>query len=279
MQSTASTGSDGRQDPRGYAIRSIWKAIRVLERFTKEHPERSVTEISTELGWHKAVVHKILLTLEQGRLVQRDHVSRRYRLGPGVMQLAGVFLSEEPLVHEGVPLLKDLVRRTGHTATLAILDHFEILYIAAIEGEGLTRTARVGDRRHAHATASGKVLLADLPSEILDRLLDQPLPALTANTIVDPARLKTQLEEVRRVGYALNIEERLPGMVGVAAPVRDHHGATIAAVSVGFARHLHGDSAVREAIRAVVDTANDLSRRLGAPADRLVGANQTMRAV
>lgn len=263
---------DGREGRgRGYAIRSIQKAVRVLEAFTKERPERSVTEISIQLGWHKAVVHKILITLEHGRLVQRDPSTRRYRLGPGIMQLAGVFQSEEPLLREGVPLLKELSRRTGHTAALAILDGLNVLYVAAVEGvEGLKLTARVGDRRQAHATGSGKVLLADLPPEDLDRLLGAgPLPLMTPQTIVDPARLKAHLDEVRKLGFALNIEERIPGMVGVAAPVRDHHGATIAAVSVGFARHLHGDTAIKEAIGRVVETANDLSRRLGAPADRL----------
>lgn len=263
---------DGRERTRrAYAIRSIEKAIRVLEAFTKDYPDRSVTEISAVLGWHKAVVHKILVTLEHGRLVQRDPSSRRYRLGPGVMQLAGVFQSQEPLLREGAPVLKELIRRTGHTAALAILDGLDVLYVAAIEGvEGLKLTARVGDRRQAHATASGKVLLADLPLQDLDRLLHAgPLPMMTPQTIVDPARLKTHLEEVRKLGFALNVEERITGMVGVAAPVRDHHGVTIAAVSVGFARHLHGDPAIREAIARVVESANDLSRRLGAPADRL----------
>jgi DNA-binding IclR family transcriptional regulator len=68
----------------------------------------------------------------------------------------------------------------------------------------------------------------------------------------------------------LNVEERIVGMVGVAAPVRDHHGATVAAVSVGFARHVHGDDAITEAVRRVIETANELSRSLGAPLDRLV---------
>jgi DNA-binding IclR family transcriptional regulator len=269
-------GRDGKR--RGYAIRSIEKAVRVLESFNKEHPERSVTELSTELGWHKAVVHKILVTLEQGRLIQRDPFSRRYRLGPGIMQLAGVFQGQEPLLRNGVPLLKDLSRHTGHTAALAVLDNLDVLYVAAVEGiEGLKLTARVGDRRQAYATASGKVLLADLPLDMLDRVLDVgSLPALTPQTIVDPARLKAHLNEVRALGFALNIEERIPGMVGVAAPVRDHHGSTIAAVSVGFARHLHGDEAIRDAITRVVQTANDLSRLLGAPADRLTVPRQPL---
>jgi IclR family acetate operon transcriptional repressor len=256
---------------RPYTINSIQKAVRVLQAFTKEHPERSVSELSRELGWHKAVVHKILLTLQEGRLLQRDPSSRRYRLGPGIMELAGVFQSEEPLIREGTPLLRDLMRRSGHTAAMAVLDGLEVLYVAAIEGaEGLKMTARVGDRRPAHATASGKVLLADLPPDVLDRLTSRPLPALTPHTIVDPQRLRQHLEAVRLAGYALNVEERIAGMVGVAAPVRDHHGATVAAVSVGFARHLHGDDAIAEAVRRVIETANELSRRLGAPPDRLV---------
>ncbi len=267
--------SDLEQTPapmkRSYAINSVRKAVRVLRAFTKERPERSVTELARELGWHKGAVHKILLTLQEGGLIQRDAGSRRYRLGAGIMELAGVFQSEEPLIREGTPLLRELNRRTGHTATLAVLDGLQILYVAAVEGgEGFKLTARMGDRRPAHATASGKVLLADLPEEALDALLSAPLPALTAQTIVDPRRLREQLLEVRAAGYAVNVEERTAGGVGAAAPVRDHHGSTVAAVSVGFARHLHGDDALPEAVRAVTQTANDLSRRLGAPPDRLI---------
>jgi DNA-binding IclR family transcriptional regulator len=188
------------------------------------------------------------------------------------MELAGVFLSEDPLTREGTPLLRDLARRTGHTAALAVLDGMEVLYVNAIEGTAaLKTTARAGDRRPAHATASGKVLLADLPTDVLDQLLGRNvLSALTPQTIVVPERLREQLISVNNSGFALNIEERIAGMVGVAAPVRDHHGKSIAAVSIGFARHLHGESAVDDGIRNVIATANDLSLRLGAPLNRLI---------
>jgi len=258
--------------PRSYAIQSILKAIRVLRGFTRERPERGVTELSAELKWPKAVVHKILVTLEQGHLVQQDPLSRHYRLGPGIMELAGVFLSEEPLTREGTPLLKELARNTGHTAALAVLDALEVLYVHVIEGTAaLKTTARAGDRRPAHATASGKVLLADLSSDVLDQLLGRNvMAALTPQTIVDPGRLREQLIAVRASGYALNLEERIAGMVGVAAPVRDHNGKTIAALSIAFPRHLHGETAVEDGITKVVAMANTLSLRLGAPPERLV---------
>jgi len=264
--------SPGAREPRTASIYSISKAVRVLKTFSKTRPEYSVTELSRALGWHKAVVHKILVTLERDRLVQQDPASRQYRLGPGIMEIAGVFLHEEPLTREGTPVLKDLVQATGHTAALAVLDGLEVQYIAAVDGTASLRTtARAGDRRPAHATASGKVLLCELPPDVLDPLLGgRPLPALTPHTIVDPARLKAQLKQVRAKGYALNVGERFAGNIGVAAPVRDHRGTTAAAISVGFARHLSDKDAVDETIRHVVAAANELSRRLGAPADALV---------
>ncbi len=258
--------------PKSYAIQSISKAIRVLRGFSRDRPERGVTEFAGELGWPKAVVHKILATLEQGRFVQQDPVSRHYRLGPGIMELAGVFLSEDPLTREGTPLLKALARDTGHTAALAVLDAFEVLYVDVIEGTAALKTnARAGDRRPAHATGSGKVLLADLPADVLDQLLGRNvLRVLTPHTIVDPERLREQLISVRASGFALNMEERLAGMVGVAAPVRDHSGKAIAAVSIAFPRHLSGDTAVEDGIRQVMKTAQTLSLRLGAPQERLM---------
>lgn len=259
-------------------IRSVEKAVRVLKSFTKTQPEHSVTGLGRQLGWHKAVVHKILATLERDRLVQQDPGSRRYRLGPGIMELAGVFVHEDPLVREGTPILKALVQATGHTAALAVLDGTDVQYVAAVEGtHGLLTTAEAGDRRPAHAVASGKVLLCELPNDVLDELLGAgPLRALTPRTIVDPVRLKTQLRQVRLRGYAVNVEERILGSAGVAAPVRDHRGVTLAAISLGFALQRRNRETIEDATRHVVDAANLLSRHLGAP-EEVVAPERTRR--
>lgn len=255
--------------PRTSVIRSVAKAVQVLKTFTKTEPEHSVTGLSRQLGWHKAVVHKILATLERDRLVQQDPSSRRYRLGPGIMELAGVFVHEDPLIREGTPILKTLVQTTGHTAALAVLDGPDVQYVAAVEGtHGLRTTAEAGDRRPAHAVASGKVLLCELSIEVLDAFLSAgPFRALTPHTVVDPVRLKAQLRQVRLRGYAVNVEERILGSAGVAAPVRDHRGTTLAAISLGFALQRRNREAIEEAARHVVDAANELSRHLGAPED------------
>jgi IclR family KDG regulon transcriptional repressor len=252
-------------------IQSVAKATRVLRAFTLDRPEWTVSGLSQHLSWHKAVVQKILATLWEGGLLQRDSESRRYRLGPGIMELAGVFLSEEPLMHEGAAVVRALVEQTGFTAALAVLDGFDVLYLAAIEGSGLKASARTGERRPAHATASGKVILAELASDQLEaRLSSHPLEPVTPHTITDINRLRLELDEVRTLGFAVNIRERHVAAAGVAAPVRDHRGETVAAISLGFAYHLPGNETLDREIRSVIEAANTLSRRLGAPAGRLV---------
>jgi DNA-binding IclR family transcriptional regulator len=216
-------------------------------------------------------VHKILATLSEGSLLQQDPENRRYRLGPGIMELAGVLLNEEPLMREGTAVVRALVEQTSLTAALAILDGFDVLYLAAVEGSGLKASARMGERRAAHATASGKVLLSDLaPYQLEALLLSHPLQPLTPYTITDVNLLRRELEEARIKGFAVNIHERHVGAAAAAAPVRDHCGETVAAISLGFAYHLPGNETLDREIRLVVEAANTLSRRLGAPARRLV---------
>lgn len=254
-----------------YRIQSISKAVRVLRAFTHDAPEWTVSGLAQHLGWHKAVVHKILTTLAEGGLVQQDPSSRRYRLGPGIAELAGVLLQGDPLVREGTPVVRGLVEKTGFTGALAVLDGVEVLYLFAVEGSGLKASARTGERRPAHATASGKVLLADLtPDDLVVQLSSGLLPALTPYTITDGGRLRRELDQIRRQGFAVNMRERHISSAGVAAPVRDHRGDTVAAISVGFAHQLFRSDAMDRTIRTVVETANMLSQRLGAPASRLV---------
>ena len=192
------------------------------------------------------------------------------------MELAGVLLGQEPLMREGAEVVRALVAQTGFTVALAVLDGFDVLYLAAVEGSGLKASAHTGDRRPLHATASGKVLLADITPDRLEAMLSsRPLTSVTPYTITDIHRFKRELDEARVRGFAVNINERHVGAAAVAAPVRDHRGETVAAISLGFASHLSDGATLDREVRLVIEAANALSRRLGAPAHRLVPGRAT----
>lgn len=215
-----------------YHVQILSRAIAVLFAFSAHRPERTLDDLAEELGFNKTSLLRILRTLESERFVLRD--DDRYRLGPRVLELGNAYLTSLSVHEIAQPEMALLASDLGQTVSLAILDGFEVVYIGiehaqrevGIQGE-------VGGRHLAHATGLGKVMLADLPDDRLDALLAaHDLKRLTHRTIVDPDVLRQRLHEVRGLGYALDDEERAIGIRCVAAPIRDHRGRVVAAMSV-----------------------------------------------
>lgn len=131
------------------------------------------------------------------------------------------------------PHLTRLVEETQESASLSALDGNEVVYLARVSANRIVNvTAAAGTRVSAHATSMGRVLLAAAPTEFVDRYLESPgLEALTPHTITDPARFRDALERARTQGWSMVSEERERGLVAVSAPIRDHTGQVVAALS------------------------------------------------
>jgi DNA-binding IclR family transcriptional regulator len=210
------------------------RAIRLLKAFSEARPELSLPELAAAAGLKKSTAFRLLTALESEGLVSRGAQSETYRLGPEALALAGRALRSSDLRRAAHPELEALVARTGETASLEILIERETLVLDEVSGEHRVGVAGPpGTRWPAHATSTGKALLACLSPERLEALLSQPLAACTPYTITAPSLLKAALEETRRQGYASAVEELEAGYVAVAAVVRDLTGAAVAAVSVG----------------------------------------------
>jgi len=209
-----------------YTIHSVVKASQVLGSFTVDRPELGVTELSTILGLNKTVVQKLVLTLLDERLLQQDSVSKKYRLGPRILELASKLLAGNPLASEGYRCVQELARDTGFSTGLAVLDANEVLYIQAAEANVTIKAAsRMGDRMPVHATSSGKCILAFIPENERDRMLENlVLESFTPNTVTSIDALLSELATIAERGYAVNDEERIVGLCGIAAPVFDYSG-------------------------------------------------------
>jgi DNA-binding IclR family transcriptional regulator len=132
------------------------------------------------------------------------------------------------------PFLEELMTATGETSHLAVLDDGMALYVDKVESQRmLSRPSHVGRRLPAFCTGVGKALLAFAPGEVIDAVLARGLERFTPNTIIEPERLRAELDGIRRSGYAVDNEEIEEGLVCVAAPVRDRAGLVVAAVSIG----------------------------------------------
>jgi len=259
--STAPAKGSGR-----YRIQAIERAVAILNAFSAEQPELGVTEIAAQLGLHKSTVHRFLVNLEAGGLVERNPRSSRYRLGLRIFELGGLVLQQMNLWDEALPFLEGLVHESGETGHLAVLDGGEAIYIEKVEARRALRIpSAIGRGYPAHATSLGKVLLAHAPVEEIEAVIaDHGLARCTPQTITDPARLRDELAWVRRQGYAVDNEEYEEGLRCIGAPIIGHTGQVVAALGIGGPTTRVTPERVTALADLVMVAAKGLSRRLGA---------------
>jgi len=249
-------------------IKTVDKALDILESFTGTDTELGVSELSRRLGINATSVYKILSTLKKRGYVRQENPKGKYRLGIRVFELGCVFQDQSSLIKTARPFLEKLGRSCGETVNLAILspDMKEILYVEKIESKEVLKTdIRLGTRLPAHCTALGKAIVAFLPQEKYTEVFPagKPLQRLTEHSIPDPECLSGSLESVRKNGYAVDNEEFKHGVRCVAAPVMDRKGMVTAAVSItGPASRLTADRIEGLACQ-IKETALLLSKALG----------------
>jgi DNA-binding IclR family transcriptional regulator len=181
---------------------------------------------------HKATASRLAATLARC-LIERDPVSDRYRLGLGLIRLAGAAMAGLDLVSSARPVLEDLAEQTRETVTMGVISGDDVISIDQVTGtRSIVSVSWVGKRTPLHTTSTGKVLLAAMSEADLDRRLARGLERSTPRTVTDPVELRGQLAEVRRRGWAQTLEELEEGLNAVAAPVRQADGDVVGALSV-----------------------------------------------
>ncbi len=258
-------GRSGAGDAR-YRIQAIERAVAILNAFTAEEPELRVSDLAERLGLHKSTVHRFLVNLEAAGLVERNHRTGRYRLGLRIFELGGLVMQRMDLWDEALPFLEGLVRDTGETGHLAVLDGGEAIYVERVEARRALRVpSAIGRGYPAHATNLGKVLLAYLDAGEITRIVaDRGLAGFTPNTITDATQLDAELAAIRERGYAIDNEEYDEGLRCIGAPVWDHTGRVVAAIGIGGPVTRVTPLRVDELAEVVMAAARGLSRRLGA---------------
>ena len=214
-------------------IQSIERAAAVMRSFTEAEPELGVSELSRRVGLHKSTVARILATLQKEGFVGQNAATGKYRLGVGLIGLAGVALGRVDVRGAAYHHLDALVERTQESAGVSILDGTECVNVLSKPSPRSIRYAIwIGRRLPLHCTASGKVLLVGQPTADRARMLLLPLRRHTPATIVTIAALEQELARVQVQGYALALEEYEEGYNAIAAPIHDHEGRVVGALSV-----------------------------------------------
>lgn len=241
---------------------SIEKAFRILE-ILSAHSPLGVSEIADELGLKKSSVSRLLKALAELGYAEVTAQRGQYRMGPRILVLAKGYLEDDRLVKEAQPVLHELALTLRASAHLAVLAGDDLVIVAKEPSpEPIQVITRVGGRTPLHASALGKVLLADLPEKKRMALLGHNLIRYTEKTITDLRKLQKALDEIRERGFAVELEEEHVGVGCIGAPVRNALGRWVAAISV--AGPLHGTPFQINAAhqQLVVEKAAELSRRV-----------------
>lgn len=229
----------------------LGKVMAALEAFSIDDGVLSLAEIGRRTGIAKGTLHRVLTDLVAVRLLERTELG--YRLGGYLFELGMRASVERSLLEVAIPFLEELNARINETVHLGILDGTEVVYLTKIGGRRqASAPSRIGGRMPVHCTAIGKMLLATTDRSLRDRVLADPLPAHTPRTIVLPGTLRGQLDRIAEQGVAYEFEESAPGVVCVAAPVReaDH---VVAAISIAGPSHRFHPESHAAAVRAAAD--------------------------
>ena len=243
---------------------AVLRAVHLLKAFGPAQGELTLGDLVRAVGLNKTTTYRLLTALEAEGLVQRAPSGDGYRLGPELLALGSRALGASDLRHAGRGELSALAQTTRETASLEVLVGAHALILDEAMGSHLIGTTpSVGTRWPAHATATGKVLLAELREDELVALLGDSLPALTPRTVTDPAVLRRELGRIRERGFATNVEELEPGYTAVAVPVRAQGGRVVAALSIGGPRLRLSPERLVEVAKLLPAPAGRISERLG----------------
>ncbi|HEX6150464.1 IclR family transcriptional regulator [Nocardioides sp.] len=243
-------------------VQSVDRALTILEVLARVG-EAGVTELAAELDVHKSTAFRLIATLEQHRLVEQAGDRGKYRLGVGVLRLAGATTARLDLVQEARPVCRQLAADTGETVNIAVLSERSALYLDQVAGSSALQPHNwVGQHIPLHATSNGKVLLTGLDRPRLDAMLGS-LPTYTSHTITKKRALRDELDRVRELGYAIAVDELEVGLTAVAAPIRNSHGDVVASMSVSGPTFRLTADRVDDVARRLVEAAEEVSHRLG----------------
>lgn len=251
---------------------SLERGLTILSSFTEFRPVLGIADLSRAVSLNKSTTYRYVATLARLGYLQQDPETKKYSLGPRVVDLGFAAINALEINRVAAPYLQSLADETGYTVSMAVLDGTDIVYVerrrsgrAATFAMGLN--LHVGSRLPAYCTSMGKVLLAYQEPRALRGLLDRTDFARRGpKTLTNREQLTAALARIRQSGVAVNDEELASGLRSVAAPVRDRTGQVIAAINIAV--HLtvwstSADAVVARLERPLRNTAAEISNRLG----------------
>ncbi|MBB5799569.1 DNA-binding IclR family transcriptional regulator [Streptomyces caelestis] len=245
-------------------VQSVDRAITVLEILARRG-EAGVSEVAAEIDVHKSTAFRLLGALEVRGLVEQAGERGKYRLGFGIVRLAGAVTGRIDITQQSRPVCERLAEEIGETVNLAVMQEQYAINLYQVRGPGaVTAFNWVGQLTPLHATSSGKILLAHMPAKERAALLSAVgLKKVTPRTLTAKTKLEKNLAEALERGYSWTLEEFEIGLHAMAAPVRNRDGEVIAALSASGPAYRLTEDRMHELAPVLVKGADEISHRMG----------------
>jgi IclR family pca regulon transcriptional regulator len=255
--------ADAKPKPGDTYVQSFARGLSVIRSFSAQAPTQSLSEVAARTRLTRAGARRILLTLEGLGYVECQ--GRQFRLTPKILDLGFAYLSSLPLWNLAEPVMEALVAEVKESSSAAVLDGSEIVYVMRVPTHKIMSiNLGIGSRLPAFCTSMGRVLLAGLPEDELQRRLNErPRTAYTARTVTDEPALVEIVRQVRRQGWCIVNQELEEGLVSLAAPITDRGNRVIAALNIGGqANRTSPEHMVEQFLPKLLDAARNISQML-----------------
>lgn len=256
--------TDAKGNGNSTTIRCIDKALDILCCFSINTPELGISEISSMLGMYKSTVHRTLKTLEERGFIIQSLQNQRYRLGFKLFDLGNAVLSRLEIRDVALPLMREVSSITRETVTLNIVDNYERVCIEKVEStEAVRNYVQLGGRNPLWVAGSGKLLLAHLPEEEIERIIMTKNLGSSIKGPIQVEELREELKLIRKRGYARSHSERNIGSASVSAPIFNHERICIGGLSISGPESRFIGEQLDIITEHTIETARKVSERLG----------------
>lgn len=243
---------------------TVSRAMDLLNCFSYEKPEWSLSELSRELKQPKSVVSRLLSTMKEGNFVEQSNRTKKYQLGIAIFHLGAVAESHMDLRRQAYDSMLSLAEATSETVLLSILHNNSSVCVEKIDSPHTVKVmAEVGRRLELYAGAPHKMLLAYYSHEELEKVLPEKLETYGPNAPKDKVSLKEQLELIRKRGYAISQEERSSGVGSISAPIRNKDSRVIASLSLAIPLNRFTSDRIPQLLDDVQSHARQISLKIG----------------
>lgn len=244
---------------------SLVRGLNLLERLAASPGGLALSELAEEADFAPSTTHRLLQALQSQGFVTQDNELGVWKIDVKTFRIGNSFLEARDFLATSRPFLRRLTALTGETANLGVRDDGTAVFLAQSESPQMMRMiTRLGSRAPLHASGVGKALMAWLPEDELERILDERgLARVTENTLHTPESLREGMAEIRRQGFACDREEHAIGLHCVAACIHDEHGIPLAAISVSGPVARIPEERLLELGQLVRETAAEITARLG----------------